>query len=305
MPDFPKLRGRAILAPMAGYTDIAFRVLCDRYGASLTFTEFVSSAAVVVGHLNENILSRKGLKLAGVQIFGSDVDEIVEASKILEKTFDIIDLNCGCPEKEVTKIGAGSDLLKHPDKLFSIVKDMVDNVNVPITVKIRSGYGKKINALEIAKLVEKAGAVALTLHARTKEQNYGTVANWQLIKQVKESISIPVIGNGDIFSAEDFAQKLKSSQVDYVSIGRGALGNPAVFDDIKQFLEAGKYISESRPKMFMEYLKLAKKYKVSYNHIKSHAMYFTKGLENAAKIRLKIGKCEDSESITAIFRDFL
>jgi len=303
---FPKLKNRVILAPMAGVTDIAFRELCVRYGASLTYTEMINATAI----LHKNKATEKLLhvsskeKPVAVQLFGNNAEEIASAAKIIGKKFDIIDINCGCPVGKVTKIGAGCALMAKPDKIKEIIEKTIAKIKKPVTIKIRAGTDEKhINAVKIAKISEKAGASAVCIHARTQKQGYSGKTDWDLIKKIKESVKIPVIGNGDVFSPEDFAQKLKFSNVDYIMIGRGAIGNPFIFKQINDFLNKGKYKKEvNKKKLFSEYLKLAIKHKIEFKQIKNQAIYFTKGMQGGAKLREAITRAKDIKEVKEILK---
>jgi nifR3 family TIM-barrel protein len=294
--NFPKLNSKAILAPMSGVTDIAFRELCREYGAGLTYTEFVSSAAIV--RSNERTFDMIKLspleKPSAVQLFGGNIKEVVKAARILsEKGFDIIDINCGCPAYKVIKQDAGSELLKKPAKIAELVSLMVKKVDAAITVKIRTGIDKdSINAIKVAKIAGKAGASAITIHGRTQKQGYTGVADWNLIKQVKESVNIPVIGNGDIFKPQDFKKKLKESGVDYIMIGRAAMTNPYLFRQIKDYTELDVFEWADKKKIFFEYVKKAENYKINYAQVKNHALSFTKGLVGGSEFRIGLGKCK-------------
>lgn len=293
---FPKLKGKALLSPMSGVTDVAFRTIAKKYGAALTYTEFVSSAAIVRGNKNslQLVQTHKSEKPVAVQLFGSSAEEIVEAAKLLEDKFDIIDVNCGCPAWKVIKTGAGSALLNNPEKISTFVNKLSSSIQKPVTIKIRAGIdSKNINAVQVAKIAEDAGAAAIAIHGRTQKQGYSGSADWQIIKQVKEAVNIPVIGNGDVFSPETFKERLEQSNVDFIMIARGAIGNPYIFTQINDFLKKGTYKQESKIKHFSEYLNLAKKYDLPFSSIKSQAMQFTKGMEGGAKIRLEIAKSKD------------
>jgi nifR3 family TIM-barrel protein len=296
---FPKLKNKAVLSPMAGITDIAFRHLARKYGAALTYTEFVHSKAIL--HKNKRTLQMLQTspleKPSAVQLFGNSLTDILEAAKILKK-FDIIDVNCGCPAYKVIKTGAGSALLNNPDKIYKFISTLTSKINKPITLKIRTGINSKnINAVEIAKKAEKAGASLITIHGRTQKQGYSGKANWDIIKEVKESVNIPVIGNGDIFSPEDFKEKLEYSGVDYIMIARGAISNTYIFTQIKDYLKKGNYKEKNKLEQFQEYLKLAIKYEISFQQIKTHAISFTKGLEKGAIQRNKLSKCKNLEEL--------
>ena len=253
---FPKLKSKAILSPMAGVTDVAFRVLCRKYGAGLTYTEFVSSAGLARKNKKsiEMLKTDKTEKPTAVQIFGNNTDELIKSAKFLEKKFDIIDINCGCPAWKVIKIGAGSELLKSPQKIYEIVKKLSSVVKVPVSVKIRKGIDDSHNnAVEVAFLAEKAGASAIAIHGRTQKQGYSGKADWEIIKKVKLAVKIPVIGNGDVFTPEDFKEKLDYSKVDYIMIARGAIGNPYIFKQINDYLLKREYYKKDKIELFFEY----------------------------------------------------
>src|SRR3989344_5623666 len=291
---FPKLKGRAVLSPMAGITDVAFRTVCKRYGAALTYTEFLSSAALVRGN-NKTFEMLKTDPIedpVAVQLFGNNAEEVIKAAKIVENNFDIIDINCGCPVWKVIRTGAGSELLKDKFKLESFVRKLVSSVNIPVTIKIRIGINENsINALEIAKMAENAGAAAIAIHGRTQEQGYSGIANWEIIKEVKENISIPVIGNGDVFTPEKFKENLEFSKVDAIMVARGAIGNPYIFKQINDFLDKNSYDTKNKFDLFFEYLEIAENYNLDFGLIKNHAILFTKGIEGGSKLRLSLSNC--------------
>ena len=300
---FPILKSRAILAPMSGVTDVAFRELCRKYGAGLTYTEFVSSAALVRGSKKTNELLKVSPleKPSAVQIFGNKTDELLKSAKILEHKFDIIDINCGCPAYKLVKIGAGSEMLKKPDEIKNILNELSSEINKPVTIKIRSGIDDNhINAVEIARIAEKAGAAAITIHARTQKQGYSEKADWNLIKKIKQAVKIPVIGNGDVFTLEDFKKRLEETGCDYIMIARGAIGNPYIFKQINDYLATGKYDSKSGIGQFFKYLELAEKYKIEFNNIKNHAIFFTKGIYRGAKLRKEISKCRHLKALKSV-----
>jgi len=303
--DFPKLKSPAILSPMSGVTDVAFRTLAKSYGAGLTYTEFVHSTALVHANANtlEMIRTDKSEKPVAVQLFGGNFDDIIEAAKFAEDKFDIIDINCGCPARKVIKTGAGSEMLKKPEQIGKLVGRLVDAVNKPVTVKIRKGINEKnVNAMEVAKLVEDNGAAAITVHGRTVEQGYSGDADWEIIKKVKEKINIPVIGNGDVDSPEIFKQRLDKSGVDYIMIARAAMGNPYIFKQINDYLKTGNYEEKDKIKQFSEYLKLAEKHNIQFPTIKEHAIKFTKGLVGSAKLRQKLVMCKDYETLKEMMK---
>jgi len=302
--DFPKLKNPTILSPMSGVTDIAFRTLCKRYGVGMTVTEFVSSAAVVRGNKDTFELLRvdKSEKPVCVQLFGANEKEVVEAGILLQDKFDIIDVNCGCPAFKVIKTGAGSEMLKEPAKIERFVNKLVSSVSKPVTVKIRTGIdANHINALDIARRVENAGAAAITVHGRTQKQGYAGVADWDIIKKVKEAINIPVIGNGDVFSPEDYKAKMDYSGVDMIMIARGAMTNPYIFSQINEYMKTGHYTDKSKKEQFFEYLKLAEQNKVGFFSIKGHAMSLSKGLVGGSELRTNVSAAKNLSRIRELF----
>ncbi len=307
MKQFPKLKSKAILSPMAGVTDVAFRSLCKKYGAAMTCTEFLHSTAI--NRKNKKTLSMlKTDEIESpkqIQLFGNSIDEIVKAAKFAEKKFDVIDINCGCPAWKVIRTGAGSELLKNPEQIFDLIKELNESINIPITIKIRKGIDdNNINAIEVAKLAEKAGASAISIHGRTQKQGYSGKSDWDVIKKVKEAVNIPVIGNGDIFIPEDFKEKLEFSNVDYILIARGAIGNPYIFKQIDDYLKTGKYDSKNSLEQFNEYLKLAKKHKLEFKQIKSQAINFTKGIQNGSNLRQSLVASKNLKGLINKIEDF-
>ena len=303
MKKFPKLKGKAILAPMSGATDVSFRVLTKRYGAAMTYTEFVSSAGLM--HENEKTLrliqTSKEEDVIGVQIFGKEVEEIAGAAEMLQNTFDVIDINCGCPAMKVIKAGSGSELMKDPQKIGKMVNKTVSAVNKPVTIKIRKGIDEKhVNALEVAKIAEDAGASAITVHGRTQKQQYSGKADWDIIKKIKESVNIPVVGNGDITSPEIFKQKLEESGVDAIMIGRATLSNPYIFRQIEDYIKTGSYEKKNGVEQFFEYLEITRKFDVVFDVIKNHAMWLTKGIRGGAEIRRQITTCRNLRELEDI-----
>ncbi len=302
---FPKLTGKAVLSPMSGVTDVAFRALAKKYGAAVTYTEFVSSTSLVRGNQTawRMIATDHVEKPVAVQLFGHSEEDVVTAAQNVQEKFDIIDVNCGCPAWKVIKTGAGSEMLKQPDKIARFINRLATSVNKPVTVKIRIGIDdNNINAVQVAKLVEDAGAAAIAIHGRTQQQGYTGTANWDIIKQVKESVSIPVIGNGDVFTPEQFKNRLDESGVDAIMIARGAIGNPYIFKQIEDYLNTGKYEKVSPLPLFFEYLEIAKRHAISFIQIKNHAIQFTKGIIGGSELRQALAQSQTIEQIEDVFK---
>jgi nifR3 family TIM-barrel protein len=304
---FPNLQRKAILSPMEGVTDVAFRELCRRYGAALTYTEFVNSTALVRKSKKslDKIKVSEIEKPVAVQLFGNSINDIIDAAKFCETKFDIIDINCGCPAWKVIQTGAGSAMLNNPEKIKEIISQLSESVKVPITLKIRTGTDdKNINAVEIAKIAEKSGASAIAVHGRTQKQGYSGKADWEIIKKVKQAVKIPVIGNGDVFTPEDFKKRLDESGVDYILIARGALGNPYIFKQINDYLLTGRYDSKDKIEQLNEYIELALKHKILFRQIKTHAVSFTKGLQGGSGLRKEINLTKSLDELKALLTSF-
>ncbi len=312
-----EINGPIVLAPMAGISNSAYRKIIKEMGADLIYAEMVSDKAIVY----ENKKTYDLLKMSDYerpiaqQIFGSDVESFVAAAKKIEEEMraDIIDINMGCPVPKVAvRAQAGSALLKNPEKIGEIVESVVKAVKVPVTVKIRSGWDDAhINAVEVAKVIEKAGAKAIAIHARTRAQGYAGKANWDIIRQVKEAVSIPVIGNGDVTSPELAKKMLEETGCDAVMVGRGVLGNPWLIKNIKEYLEAGKIITKptfkdkiDMIKRHYELLLQDKPEKLALLEIRSHAIWYLKGLPKSAEIKNKICSCKSSEEIFSILKEY-
>ena len=301
---FPKLDGKLVLAPMHNVTNLAFRLMCKRYGSSLVSTELLSANAISRKNkaVMELALTDKSERPVVCQLFSQNTENIIKAAKIIEDKFDIIDFNLGCPSEKIMAQGSGGALLKRKNKIAEIIRELSNNTNIPVTVKIRSGVNKRnINALEIAKLCEENGASAIIIHARTVDQGYSGKADWNIIKEIKENVKIPVIGNGDVFLGEDAKKMLDETGCDYVMIGRGAMGNPFIFKQINEYLKTGKLIkqnTEERIKDYFEYIELCKKYNIfSVKDAKHKAHDFTKGLPGSSKLRQRLNRVKEWEDI--------
>ncbi|HLD72160.1 MAG TPA: tRNA dihydrouridine synthase DusB [Candidatus Nanoarchaeia archaeon] len=308
MPQLPKLSSDTILAPMAGVTDVAFRVLCRRSGAGLTCTEMISANALA----RSNQATLKLINLAEeekprvIQLFGQNTDCLIKSAQFIEQNnlCEIIDLNFGCPAEKIIRQGAGSALLERPNKIKEIIEAVTKAVKIPVTCKLRLGIRtSNINILKVAKICEEAGASMLTIHARTQNQGYTGTADWSWIKKVKEAAKIPVCGNGDVRTVEDYVRMKKETGCDYVMIGRGAIGNPYLFKQISDYNKTGKYSERTKSQQmedFFAYLKLAKRYKVDFQYIRFQAMAFTKGLPDSAQLRLKLSKVKNIKEIERV-----
>lgn len=312
-----EIKNQVVLAPMAGISNTSYRKIIKEMGAGLIYAEMVSDKAMCFG--NEKTLDL--LKMSeqerpiAQQIFGSDVDSFVMAAKKIEETMhpDILDINMGCPVPKVAiKNQAGSALLKNPDKIYEIVSAVVNAVSIPVTVKIRSGWDDTHkNAVEVAKICEKAGAKAITIHARTRAQGYSGKADWDMIKQVKEAVSIPVIGNGDVTSAEKAKEMLEQTGCDAIMIGRGVLGNPWLIKECVEYLENGtlpENVSyEEKVEMMKRHYKLLVEDKSEMQallEIRSHIIWYLKGMPESKRIKESICKCKSTEEMFAIIDDY-
>lgn len=295
------IKGKTVLAPMAGICNSAFRKIIKEMGCSLIYAEMVSDKAIFYrNQKTKDMLFMEEVERPIVQqIFGSDKESFVDAAKYIEEVMkpDIIDINMGCPVPKVAlKSQAGAALLKDPNKIFEIVSAVVKAVSVPVTVKIRSGWDQNsINAVEVAKICEKAGASAITVHPRTRSQGYSGKADWNIIKQVKENVSIPVIGNGDITDIYKAHAMLEETKCDLIMIGRGVLGNPWLIREINAYLENGVILDKPTniEKVDMclkhlDYLSKIKSEKLACLEIRNHIAWYLKGIEHANEVKLKI-----------------
>ena len=313
-----EIKNQVVLAPMAGISNTAYRQIIKEMGAGLIFAEMVSDKALVYGSEKTfDLLKMSDMERPiAQQIFGSDVDSFVKAAKLVEDKMhpDIIDINMGCPVPKVAiKSQAGSALLKNPDKIKEIVSAVVKAVSVPVTVKIRSGWdANSVNAVEVAKVIEEAGASAITVHGRTRAQGYSGNADWNIIKQVKEMVSIPVIGNGDVTSAEKAKEMLDFTGCDAVMIGRGVLGNPWLIKECVSYLDSGiippKPSAREKIEMLKRHYQLlvdSTSEKQAILEIRTHALWYIKGMPKSAYIKNEFCKTKNSEDLFKILNDYL
>lgn len=315
-----EIENRVVMAPMAGITNIAFRKIIKEFGAGLVYSEMVSDKAICYGNKKtiEMLQVDEGEHPISIQVFGGDRDSIVEAAKFIDKNSncDIIDINMGCPVNKVLKADAGSKLLLYPDKIYDIVKGVVENVSKPVTVKIRSGFDSNhINAVEVAKLIEQAGASAIAIHGRTRAQMYEGKADWNIIKLVKEAVKIPVIGNGDIKSVEDAKRMLEMTGVDAIMIGRAALGNPWLIKQVVDVLENNEEFVEptynQKIEQCLNHAKRLMEFEVEKNamsQMRGHAPWYIKGLRSSAKVKdllSRVNTYEELEDILNQYKQYL
>lgn len=303
-----ELENRYILGPMAGVTDLPFRLLCREQGAGLLCMEMVSAKAIYYNNRNtESLLEiHPDEHPVSLQLFGSDPKIMSEmAKRIEERPFAILDVNMGCPVPKVVKNGEGSALMKNPALVYEIVSALVKAIDKPVTVKIRKGFDDDhVNAVEIAKIIEEAGAAAIAVHGRTREQYYSGKADWDIIRQVKEAVSIPVIGNGDVTSPQKADELVRQTGCDGIMIARGAQGNPWIFSEMIHWEETGKL--PPRPdkdeirKMMLRHAWLQLEYKGEFSGIREmrkHVAWYTKGLKGAARLREKVNEVESLEEL--------
>lgn len=297
----------AFLAPMAGIADLAFRELCVQYGAAYTVSEMVSSKGLTMGDKKSaQLLTLGNDRPAGAQIFGDDPEIMAKAAvKCLDFNPDIIDINMGCPAPKIAMNGGGASLMKKPELAYQITKAVVQAVDIPVTVKIRKGWDDdSVNAVEMAELAEKAGASAVTVHGRTRQQMYSGSVDFDIIAQVKKAVGIPVIANGDIKDEQSAAIMLEKTNADAIMIGRGALGNPWVFSKINAYLDECRVLPEpsvtQKMAVMLKHIQKIIEYKGEYTAMREarhHAAYYTKGMRGGAKLRAEIGKLERFEQL--------
>lgn len=303
-----KLENDLILGPMAGVTDLPFRLLCKEQGAGLLCMEMVSAKGIMYNNKNTKFLLTidERERPVSLQLFGSDPDIISEQAKRIEELpFDILDINMGCPVPKIVNNGDGSALMKNPLLAGEIIEKTARAIQKPVTVKIRKGFDEEhINAVEMAHIAQESGAAAIAVHGRTREQYYSGKADWEIIRKVKEAVKIPVIGNGDVWTPQDAINMRKQTGCDGVMIGRGAQGNPWIFKQILHYEQTGELLEKPSPQevteMILRHAKMQMEFKGEYigmREIRKHAAWYTAGYKNSAKLRGKINETETYEEL--------
>lgn len=302
------LENNVILAPMAGVTDLPFRLLCREQGCAMAVTEMVSAKAILYNNKNTETLlaTDPGERPIAVQLFGSDPEIMAEiAARLEEGPYDVIDVNMGCPVPKIVGNGEGSALMREPARAQAVLSAMVRAVKKPVTVKFRKGFNdQNVNAVEFAKMAESCGVAAVAVHGRTREQYYSGTADWDIIRRVKEAVKIPVIGNGDIFKPEDAGRMLKETGCDGVMVARGAKGNPWIFSRISRYLETGQVpdgpsLEEIRCMILRHGRMLAafKGERTAMREMRGHMAWYTRGLPHSAALRNEINQVESLEGM--------
>lgn len=308
-----ELENNLILAPMAGVTNLPFRMICKKFGPGMVCTEMASSKAMFHNdQKTKRLLNTDGEKRPiSFQIFGSDEETMGYAAKFVSQFADIVDINMGCPAPKVVKNGDGSRLLLDLEKAENIMKAVIENSQVPVTLKIRKGWDKEnIVAVEVAKIAEKVGISAITVHGRTRSEFYAGKADWSIIKKVKENVKMPVIGNGDVIDEESAYQMFQETGVDGIMIGRGSFGNPWIFKKIIHFLETGEKLSDpskgEKLEIIKEHINLAveEKGEIAVKELRKHIAWYTKNLKNSSEFRNSINTVETKDELLTKLNEY-
>lgn len=311
-----ELQNNLVLAPMAGVSDLPFRLLCKEQGAGLVYTEMISAKAILYNNKNTEALLQieDQERPVSLQLFGEDPKIMAEmARKIEHLNFDILDINMGCPVPKVVNNGEGSALMKNPEKVEAIVSSIVKAIHKPVTVKIRKGFDENsVNAVEIAKIAEASGASAVAVHGRTREQYYHGKADWSVIRQVKQAVKIPVIGNGDILSGQDAQRMLSETGCDGFMVGRGIEGNPWLIKEIIDYLETGTSLPKQNiktvVKMILRHARMQIEYKGEYlgiREMRKHVAWYTSGYPDSSKLRNQVNQIDCYEALENLLMNYL
>ena len=308
-----RIDGTLFLGPMAGVTDLPFRLLCKEKGANLVYTEMVSAKGIQYNNKNTELLLKisEQERPCALQLFGADPDILSETAKRLEpRNFDILDINMGCPVPKVVNNGEGSALMKTPELIGEIVRKVSHTIQKPVTVKIRKGFQEE-NAVEVAKIAEANGAAAIAVHARTREQFYSGKADWECIRKVKEAVSVPVIGSGDIFTPQDAKRMLTETGCDGIMIARGARGNPWLFEQIQTYLKEGILLPKPSfsevKKMILRHGTLSADYKgefIGIREMRKHVAWYTIGYPGSSKLRNRVNEIETLEDLRQLLDEY-
>ena len=305
-----ELDNNILLAPMAGITDRAFRIVCEEFGPGLVCTEMISSKGLFYGDKKTDLLlnMKDEKRPIAVQIFGNDVEAMKYAAEYVSKFADIVDINMGCPAPKVVKNGDGSKLLLNLPLVEEIVSEVVKASKVPVTVKIRKGWDSDhVVAVEAAKIIEKAGASAITIHGRTRDEFYSGEADWDIIKKVKESVNIPVIGNGDVKSKQDAIKMFEYTGVDAIMIGRASLGNPWIFEEILKGVDSNKISNVEKLRVILKHIDLEieeKGEETAVKEMRKHISWYIKNCKDASKFRDVVNRIDNRQELETCLKEY-
>lgn len=310
-----KFESNIFLAPMAGVTDLPFRLLCKEFGCGLVYSEMISAKGLHYNNENTKqmlVVDDKEKPIA-FQLFGSDSNILANMAKAIEKHADIIDINMGCPAPKIVKNGEGSALMKEPKKIGEIVKSVSSSVNKPVTIKIRRGFDENyLNALEVAKVAEANGAAAIAIHGRTREQYYSGHADWEIIKQIKDNVRIPVIGNGDVDTPQKAKAMFEQTGCDAIMVGRAAQGNPWIFEQINHYLKTGELLpsptASEKIQMAIRHAHMLVEFKGEYigiREMRKHIAWYTKGLLNSSNLRNEINLVDSLDKMIFLLNEYI
>lgn len=310
-----KFESNILLAPMAGVTDLPFRLLCKEFGCGLVYSEMISAKGLHYNNENTKqmlVVDDKEKPIA-FQLFGSDSNILANMAKAIEKHADIIDINMGCPAPKIVKNGEGSALMKEPKKIGEIVKSVSSSVNKPVTIKIRRGFDENyLNALEVAKVAEANGAAAIAIHGRTREQYYSGHADWEIIKQIKDNVRIPVIGNGDVDTPQKAKAMFEQTGCDAIMVGRAAQGNPWIFEQINHYLKTGELLpsptASEKIQMAIRHAHMLVEFKGEYigiREMRKHIAWYTKGLLNSSNLRNEINLVDSLDKMIILLNEYI